>query len=141
MIEAFENYIASSLRDEIDRLQAYYGEHLGGFWVAVRDNELVGMFGLEDAGSDAMELRRMYVHPNARRIGLGSAMLRFAENECRNFRKCKMMLSTSELQPAALLLYEANGYQHTAEVVAVNPSNKTIGGGVRRYHLEKDLCA
>ena len=66
-------------------------------------------------------------------------MLRFAENECRSFRKHKMTLSTSELQPAALLLYEAFGYQRVADVVAKDPSNKTIGGGVRRYHLEKDL--
>ena len=139
MKEAFESYIVRSLSDEIDRLQAYYDEHHGGFWVAIQGDRLAGMFGLEDAGPDAVELRRMYVHPNARRIGLGSLMLRFAENECRRFRKHQMMLSTSELQPAALLLYEASGYQHVADVVATDLSNKTIGGGVRRYHLEKNL--
>lgn len=139
MREAFEGYIARSLREEIDRLQAYYGEHHGGFWVALRGDRLAGMFGLEDAGPDAMELRRMYVHPDARRIGIGSLMLRFAESECRSFGKHRMTLSTSELQPAALLLYEAAGYQRIADVVATDPSNKTVGGGIRRYHFEKDL--
>ena len=139
MQETFEGYIARSLGDEISRIQDYYDEHRGGFWVTIRGNRLAGMFGLEDAGSDAMELRRMYVHPDARRIGLGSLMLRFAENECRSFGKHKMMLSTSELQPAALLLYEGNGYQRVANVVATDPSNKTIGGGIRRHYFEKDL--
>lgn len=139
MREAFESYIDRSLSDEIDRLQAYYAEHHGGFWVAIRGGHLAGMFGLEDAGPDAMELRRMYVHPDARRIGLGSLMLRFAENECLSFRKGKMTLSTSELQPAALLLYEATGYQRVANVIATDLSSKTIGGGIRRYHFEKNL--
>ncbi len=139
MREAFEGYIARSLNNEIDRLQTYYGEHYGGFWVALRGGRLAGMFGLEDADLNAMELRRMYVHSDARRIGLGSLMLRFAENECRSFRKHEVTLSTSELQPAALLFYEAAGYQRVAAITATDLSNKTVGDGIQRYHLEKNL--
>jgi hypothetical protein len=49
------------LAEEIDRIAAYYREHGGGFWVAIRGDRLVGTFGLERALPDAMELRRMYV--------------------------------------------------------------------------------
>jgi len=139
MREAFEVYIARSLSDEMDRLLAYYAEHSGGFWVAVREQQVVGMFGLEVAGSDAMELRRMYVHPASRRSGIALAMLRFAEDESRSFGKHVLELSTSELQPEALQLYKAAGYRLVREVVTTDQSNKTVGGGIRRYHFEKRL--
>jgi hypothetical protein len=68
--DAFEAYIERALTEEIDRIPAYYGERNGGFWVAVKGDELVGTFGLERASDDAMELRRMYVVPLARRQGI-----------------------------------------------------------------------
>src|ERR1700687_2034117 len=67
MKEAFEDYIARSLKEEIDRISDYYGEKRGGFWVAVAGTRIVGMFGLEPSSVDAMELRRMYVEPDVRR--------------------------------------------------------------------------
>jgi GNAT superfamily N-acetyltransferase len=81
--DAFEAYIARSLIEEVGRISAYYAERPGGFWVALQDEKMVGMFGLERAAPDAMELRRMYVDPSARRGGIGGTMLRFAEAECR----------------------------------------------------------
>jgi RimJ/RimL family protein N-acetyltransferase len=44
--DAFEAYIERALREEIDRILAYYGERDGGFWVAVKDDKVVGTFGL-----------------------------------------------------------------------------------------------
>src|SRR5260370_23558177 len=63
---AFEDYIELSLREEIDRIADYYRERQGGFWVAVDGHRIVGMFGLEPSGTDAMELPRMYVDPDLR---------------------------------------------------------------------------
>jgi hypothetical protein len=48
-------------------------------------------------------------------------------------------LSTSELQPAALELYQHAGYRLLHEAVAGQASNKTLGGGIRRYYFEKVL--
>jgi GNAT superfamily N-acetyltransferase len=81
--DTFETYIERALTDEIDRISAYYGEKNGGFWVAVAGDEVVGTFGLEPASNEAMELRRMYVKPSARRRGIARQMLQFAEDECR----------------------------------------------------------
>ena len=139
MHDAFEAYIARSLTEEIDHIAAYYGERGGGFWVAVRDSIVVGMFGLEPAEPGALELRRMYVAPTARRAGIARSMLRFAEDECRRLNVRKLVLSTSELQPAALELYRRAGYRLVQEVIAEQASNKTLGGGIRRFHFEKDL--
>ena len=75
---AFEHYIALALREEIGRIGEYYAGPRRGFWVA--DNAagaLVGMFGLEPADeTNAVELRRMYVAPQARRQGIARAVSR-----------------------------------------------------------------
>ena len=137
--EAFEGYIALSLREEIGRILAYYAARNGGFWVALADAALVGMFGLEAATNGAMELRRMYVDPAARRRGIARAMLRFAEDECRRRGASALELSTSELQGEALALYRNAGYRLGREEVARDASNKTLGGGLRRFYFAKTL--
>ncbi len=139
MKQAFEDYIASSLNEEIDQISSYYGREQGGFWVAVDDEKVVGMFGLEPSSAEAMELRRMYVDPAARRRGIARKLLSFAENECRRRNRPRMDLSTSELQGDALSLYRNSGYQLVREEVAIAASNKTLGGGLRRYHFTKQL--
>jgi putative acetyltransferase len=137
--DAFEAYITRSLTEEMGRIAAYYREHLGGFWVALRDGAMVGMFGLERASPDAMELRRMYVDPSARRGGIARAMLDRAEAECRRFDARSLQLSTSELQQAALELYRRSGFRLVGEEVAETASNKTVGGGIRRFYFEKEI--
>jgi len=137
--EAFEAYIARSLTEEIDRIAEYYGEKHGGFWVAERDGGVVGMFGLERVAPDAMELRRMYVDPAARRLGIARSMLEFAEAECRRAWARRLELSTSELQPAAQELYRRSGYRLVREEFAQAASNKTVGGGIRRFYFEKEM--
>jgi GNAT superfamily N-acetyltransferase len=139
MRNAFEAYITRSLREEIDRIVAYYGERDGGFWVALRDDIIAGMFGLERIAPDAMELRRMYVDPLARRSGIGRKMLHRAEAECRGRGIARLELSTSELQSAALALYRAEGYELIREATAEASSNKTVGAGIRRYYFAKTL--
>src|ERR1700738_1620237 len=71
--------------------------------------------------------------------GIARLMLRFAEAECRRSGVRRLELSTSELQPAALELYRHAGYRLLHEVVAEQASNKTLGGGIRRYYFEKIL--
>ena len=55
LVQAFEDYIDRSIREEIGRIADYYREKHGGFWVAVSDGRLVGMFGLEPSGPSSME--------------------------------------------------------------------------------------
>ncbi len=138
MKEAFEIYIARALREEIDKVSEYYSQREGGFWVAVDGEALVGMFGLESSTDSGMELRRMYVDPDLRRRGIARTMLVFAEEECRRRNRPRLNL-TSELQKEALALYQSAGYQLVHEEVAVIGSNKSLGGGLRRYHFTKAL--
>lgn len=139
MREAFEAYIAQSLREEIDRIEAYYAERNGSFWAVEEVGRLAGMFGLETSGERTAELRRMYVAPAARRRGLGRKMLAHAERVCLEAGNDRLVLSTSELQPQALQLYRTSGYRLVREEVAQAASNKTVGSGLRRFHFEKVL--
>ena len=138
--EAFERYMAVSLRDEIDRLTEYYSERQGTFFVVWDDAKLAGVFGVERLGAEAAELRRMYVDVAYRRRGLARMMLAFAEQACRDAGTRVLTLSTSELQQAALALYRASGYRLAREETGAAQSNKTVGN-IRRYHFEKALTS
>jgi GNAT superfamily N-acetyltransferase len=137
--DAFEVYIQRALAEEIDHISAYYGERDGGFWVAVMGDKVVGTFGLERASNDAMELRRMYVDPSARRRGIARQMLQSAEDECRSRNVSRIELSTAEIQQAALALYRTAGYRLVREETVEALSNKTVGSGIRRYYFDKVL--
>ena len=137
--DAFEAYIERALAEEIDRIPAYYREHAGSFWVAVSDDRVFGMFGLESTLDGAMELRRMYVDPSARRQGIARQMLQSAEDECRRRDVLRLTLSTSEIQEAAHALYKNAGYRLLREETADQQNNKTVGSGIRRYYFEKAL--
>ena len=98
---------------------------------------LVGTLGLERASADAMELRRMYVDPAARRVGIGRRMLQHAEAECRRREVKRLELSTAKIQNEAIALYRSAGYRLVREELAEHGSNKTVGSGMRRLYFEK----
>lgn len=139
-VAAFDAYVARALREEIGRIEAYYSERGGQFFVAIREQELVGMYGYETADADAVEIRRMYVAPEARRQGIAQALLNHAEATAIATGHRAIVLSTSELQVSALQLYRTSGFTETHNSVANEASNKTVGHGLRRYYFEKRLA-
>lgn len=136
---AFDAYVVVSLREEVDRLADYYAEKKGAFFVAYDADRLAGMFGLERLGTEAAELRRMYVDADYRRRGLARVMLAEAERICGEAGTPVLTLSTSELQQAALSFYRREGYRLVREETGAAQSNKTVGGSIRRFHFEKEL--
>ncbi|WP_416899253.1 MAG: GNAT family N-acetyltransferase [Minwuia sp.] len=139
MEDAFERYIERSIEAEIGRIGPYYAERDGLFFVAEQDGHLAGMFGLERAGQVVLELRRMYVAPECRGMGYGRELLAAAEAEARRLGAVRLILSTSEVQQAALGVYRSSGYAEVAETAEADGSNKVLGGGLRRFHFEKRL--
>lgn len=135
----FERYIAGALREEIENIARYYATWGGRFYVAIAAGGLVGMFGLERPDRGVAELRRMYVDPRSRRRGLGRGLLARAEEEARKAGCTRLILSTSELQPAALALYRNAGYREVRQEVAAHTTNKAISGKIRRFHFQKPL--
>jgi GNAT superfamily N-acetyltransferase len=140
MRDQFEEYIAIGLREEMDRVPEYYrvNERLS-FWVAVDGAKLLGTVALEHAGEASLDLRRLYVTASMRGQGIGGWMLEHAERAATAMGYAEMLLSTSELQTAAISLYRKTGYQLIREEVATDRTSKQVGAGLTRYFFRKAL--
>jgi ribosomal protein S18 acetylase RimI-like enzyme len=133
----FQEYVERAIREELGRIEEYYfGRDGQGFWVV---DGVVGMVGIERQTQHAAELRRMAVKSSHRRRGIGRELLRTAEAFCRECGYRKVVLSTSELQVAAMRLYESSGYRLVRKEAAAPASHKSVGAGLARYHYEKAL--
>jgi putative acetyltransferase len=140
LADRFTSYVAAALSEEIDKISEYYRPGARrGFWVAQDQTDVIGFFGIEPAGARACEIRRMYVAPERRRLGVGRRLLAEAERQCLAHGAEKAMLSTSEIQSAAIAMYRSAGYRVIRELKADEMSSRTVGGGIRRFIFEKTL--
>lgn len=64
-----------------------------------------------DPAEGVAELKRMYVHPDARNTGVATALLRELENSARASGMRRMILETGTKQPEAIALYSKRGYE------------------------------
>ncbi|WP_030747858.1 GNAT family N-acetyltransferase [Streptomyces griseus] len=62
------------------------------------------------ADGDA-ELKRMYVVPEARGLGLARRILALLEDDARAAGRTRMVLETGTAQPEAMALYASSGYE------------------------------
>jgi putative acetyltransferase len=70
----------------------------------------LGMAALVAKADGTAELKRMFVHPDARGRGLADGLLRAAEAEAVRAGIVTLRLETGPLQHAAIALYESRGY-------------------------------
>ncbi|WP_149826254.1 GNAT family N-acetyltransferase [Streptomyces tailanensis] len=73
------------------------------------------------------ELKRMYVIPEARGLGLARRILARLESDARTVGRTRMVLETGSKQPEAVALYTSSGYEPCAKF------------GYYRFH-ELSLC-
>jgi GNAT superfamily N-acetyltransferase len=140
MREQFEQYIATALSGELQRLQDIFSvSKRSAFWVVEIHREVIGTFGIESCGQDRIELRRMYLDRPHRGRGIAQRMLLCAESRARELGFSMLVLSTAEIQKAATKFYGKCGYRLAKIEVADRMSTKTVGGGLRRFHFEKRL--
>jgi len=85
----------------------------GIFLVAFADGEPAGCAGWRshDDTDDVAELKRMYVAPRFRGIGLATMLLRAVEDAARGSGRTQMLLECGDKQPEAVALYQKCGYQ------------------------------
>jgi GNAT superfamily N-acetyltransferase len=72
---------------------------------------VVGSVALRELGNGRVELKRMYLRPEARGRGLGRELLGVALDWARANDKSAVRLDTSERMVAAQRLYEAHGFR------------------------------
>jgi GNAT superfamily N-acetyltransferase len=140
MRERFEQYIQTSVEGEMSRLRDIFSEtRRNAFWVVETDDRIIGMFGIENRNDDSTELRRMYLDRRYRGRGIAQRMLQHAETRARELGFAKLILSTAEVQKAAIAFYRKSGYRLVKSERADTMSTKTVGGGLTRFHFEKVL--
>jgi GNAT superfamily N-acetyltransferase len=84
----------------------------GGVFLVVRDEgRAVGCGGVCRFDETRAELKRMYVAPEARGLGLGRKLLVALEEEARKLGYDGIVLETGDRQPEALGLYASAGYE------------------------------
>lgn len=77
------------------------------FWVAAQGSDVVGCYALH--GSSPMTLSTLAVHPGARRLGVGRALVLHAFSRARSLRSRQVVLEVLEENRAAVALYTRLG--------------------------------
>jgi putative acetyltransferase len=80
---------------------------------AYRGGEPVGCGAVRKIDETTAELKRMYVAPAARGLGLGGRLLDALEHEARALGVTRLVLETGERQHEAIRLYERAGFART----------------------------
>ncbi|MBE9113846.1 GNAT family N-acetyltransferase [Nodosilinea sp. LEGE 07298] len=108
---------ADSDRDAQD-VEVCYWETGGEFWVVEVDEVLVGTAGYRPTsrGLSAVELRKMYLRPQARGQGLGRYLLSTMESAIQQRGFEEIWLETASVLKEAVGLYEASGYKPASGV-------------------------
>jgi putative acetyltransferase len=102
-------------------VEEYYLTRGGEFWVIEQHGEIVGTSAYypclevagtpSDQGTQAVEIRKMYLHPQVRGQGLGRHLLAELERSILAHGYSEIWIETASVLTAAVKLYEANGYQ------------------------------
>ena len=81
------------------------------FFVTRQEGQAAGCGGVKLFGSEYGEIKRMYVRPAYRGLGLGKAMLQHLAEYARERQMRVLRLETGIYQTEAMGLYEAFGFQ------------------------------
>jgi len=82
--------------------------------VVVDGRRPIGCGALRVLGKRVGEIKRMWLHPDARGLGLGTRLLAALESAGRHTGHREIRLDTNECLHEAIALYEAAGYRRVA---------------------------
>ena len=103
---------------DVLEIEKYYLATGGEFWVIEHQNQIVGTAAYYpiQRGEKAVEIRKMYLLPKVRGLGLGKYLLQQLETAIalRGFEQ--IWIETASILVEAVKLYESNGYLPTTGV-------------------------
>jgi GNAT superfamily N-acetyltransferase len=102
--------VGATTDEHLHHLPASYTGSGGAFWVGVIDGVLAGTCGVYPVAPDTFELRKMYLLPSTRGLGLGQRLLDRAVAWTREHGGKALVLDTIEEMTRAIAFYEANGF-------------------------------
>ncbi|MEZ5659884.1 MAG: GNAT family N-acetyltransferase [Burkholderiaceae bacterium] len=105
---------------EFAALPGQYAPPAGCLLVAVVDGALAGCGALRRIDADTCEMKRLYVRPDARGLGLGGRLVQGLLDEARAIGYQRICLDVLPEFAAAQKIYDAFGFQD-CEPVSFNP--------------------
>jgi ribosomal protein S18 acetylase RimI-like enzyme len=109
---------------ELAELPGAYGEARGLLLLALVDGRAAGCVGLRDRGGGVAELKRLYVRPAFRGLGLGRRLTLETLGAARTLGHRRVVLDTLPGMGAAQALYESLGFEDV-EPYTENPISGT----------------
>lgn len=103
---SFQNFDA-----EIASLPAMYGPPVGGMFLAVVNGVSVGVAGIRRLNDTECELKRMYVKPGNRGLGLGRKLIDACVTHAENLGYKAIKLDTTTDMKSAMELYQSCGFR------------------------------
>lgn len=96
---------------QLTALPGVYRDAGGRFWVArADDGRLVGTVGVYPVAPARLELRKMYLRPDARGTGLAARLLAEAVAFARSVGARELVLDTASTMQRAMAFYERYGF-------------------------------
>jgi len=102
--------IGTDTDDQLRHLPQSYVDGGGVFWIARAGGVIVGTCGVFPVGGSMYELRKMYLRPRSRGLGLGKRLLDLAVEWTRARGGTQLVLDTIEGMTAAIAFYESHGF-------------------------------
>ena len=95
---------------EITNLKAMYFEPVGGLLIATVNSEPAGVAGIRKYHGEECELKRMFVRPDFRNLGIGKKLLLASIELAKNLKYKTIKLDTTDFMTDAVKLYQSNGF-------------------------------
>jgi putative acetyltransferase len=116
---------------ELRDLPGGYAPPRGRLLLAMHDGRDVGCVALRDVGAGRCEMKRLFVRPDARGLGLGGALVAEVMREARAIGYEEMVLDTLPSMVEAQRMYERLGFRD----VAAYCENPVVGARYRGLRL------
>ncbi|MGD1879505.1 MAG: GNAT family N-acetyltransferase [Kiloniellaceae bacterium] len=109
------DYCLQAFEDELASLPGRYAPPTGGLWLARVDGEVAGIVGLwalnGTEGEGACEVKRLWVRPAHRGLGLGRRLMEAVVEGARAAGHRRIVLETVDFMAAAQALYADLGFR------------------------------
>ena len=100
--------------EALEEAPARYEPPNGTFVLVRRGGGTVGCGALDLLDDETAEVKRMWVSPTCRGLGLGRRLLAHLEDEARRHGRSTVVLDTNASLTEAIAMYESSGYVRTA---------------------------
>lgn len=113
-LPSLKEYLKNYEQEIANHLPGCYGPPKGCLLLAVYQGNPAGCVGLRDLGGGICEMRRLFVRPQYRGLGIGKTLAEAVIEQGQSFGYASMRLNTNRRMSEAEKLYRALGFKDIA---------------------------